>query len=423
MTSLRVGVVGAGARCTLALKAEECGGEVVAAADPSPQGARRTRERLGEDVAHVEGVCDLIDFGIDVAFVTSPDDTHEDVTCELLRAGIAVYLEKPLAITIEGADRILRTAYETRTPLYVGHNMRHMQVVRLLHDIVARGEIGEVKAIWTRHFVGHGGDFYFKDWHATREHGTGLLLQKGAHDIDVMHWIAGSATREVTAMGDLMVYGKNPDRADNSADLMTDWFDREGYPPARLTGLNPVIDVEDVSMMLMRLDSGVLASYQQCHFTPDYWRNYTVIGDEGRLENFGDTEGGVVRLFNRRSEYREHGDKEFPITGDAGGHSDADALTVAEFMRFVTSGGPTDTNPLSARDAVAAGIAATESLRSGSTPVRVPPVEERIAHYFRTHQGRAPQTAEVSPSTTAGPAHQEPGSTAGVPDTENPTGH
>ena len=39
----------------------------------------------------------------------------------------------------------------------------------------------------------------------------------------------------------------------------------------------------------MTLDNGVQASYEQCHFTPDYWRNYTVIGTEGRLENFGAT--------------------------------------------------------------------------------------------------------------------------------------
>lgn len=386
--SIRIGVIGAGARCRLAHHAEPLGGEIVVATDPSPHGARRVAERLGEDVSHVATTTEAIAHGIDVAFVTSPDDTHADITCELLKAGIPVYLEKPIAITIPDADRVLRTAYETGTRLYVGHNMRHMHVVRLMHEIIQRGEIGEVKAIWTRHFVGHGGDYYFKDWHATREHGTGLLLQKGAHDIDVMHLLAGSSTREVTAMGELMVYDKVTDRFDNSAQLMGDWFNYETYPPARQRGLNPVIDVEDISMMLMRMDSGVLASYQQCHFSPDYWRNYTVIGDEGRIENFGDSEGGVVRLFNRRSEYRDSGDKEYPIVGDAEGHGDADALTVAEFITFANEGGPTDTSPLSARDAVAAGIAATESLRSGSRPVAVPRLEDELVCYFKAHQSR-----------------------------------
>ena len=387
--TIRIGVIGAGARCRLARHAEQVGGEIVVAADPSPHGARRVKDRLGPDVAHVNSTAEVISVGVDAAFVTSPDDTHADITCELLRAGVPVYLEKPIAITIADADRVLQTAYETGTKLYVGHNMRHMHVVRLMHEIIQRGEIGEVKAIWTRHFVGHGGDYYFKDWHATREHGTGLLLQKGAHDIDVMHLLAGSATREVTAMGDLMDYGNVADRRDNSAELMGDWFDYDTYPPAKQHSLNPVIDVEDISMMLMRMDSGVLASYEQCHFSPDYWRNYTVIGDEGRIENFGDSEGGVVRLWNKRSEYRERGDKEYAIRGDAEGHGDADVLTVAEFIRFITDGGPTDTSPLSARDAVAAGIAATESLRSGSVPMAVPQVSKEVAEYFASHQQRS----------------------------------
>ena len=61
--------------------------------------------------------------------------------------------------------------------------------------------------------------------------------------------------------------------------------------------------------MNMRLDNGVLAAYQQCHFTPDYWRNYTVIGTEGRLENFGDGPGDTVRVWNTgRSGYRADAD-------------------------------------------------------------------------------------------------------------------
>lgn len=388
MSEIRIGVIGVGARSKLALHAQQFGGKITVAVDPSPQGPARLAQKLGAEIPLFHTTGEAISAGLDAAFVTSPDDTHADITCELLTAGVPVYLEKPIAITTQSADRVLQTAFETGTKLYVGHNMRHMSVVRLMYELIQKGAIGEVKAIWTRHFVGHGGDYYFKDWHATREHGTGLLLQKGAHDIDVMHWLAGSQTREVTAMGDLMVYDKITDRADNSASLMGDWFDMSVYPPAKQRGLNPVIDVEDVSMMLMRMDSGVLGSYQQCHFTPDYWRNYTVIGDEGRLENFGDSEGGVVRVWNRRSDWRADADLEFPIIGDAGGHGDADVLTVGEFMRFITEGGPTDTNPLSARDSVAAGIAATESLRNGSVPMRIPEVASEVAAYFRSHQQR-----------------------------------
>ena len=135
-------------------------------------------------------------------------------------------------------------------------------------------------------------------------------------------------------------------------------------------------------MMLMRLRNGVLASYEQCHFTPDYWRNYTVIGTHGRLENFGDGDGGSVRVWNRRTAYSERGDVEYPIVAGGSGHHDADRLTVDEFLRFVADGAPITTSPVMARDAVATGIAATLSLRAGSAPQRVHPVAPEVAAHF-----------------------------------------
>lgn len=387
--TLRIGVVGVGARADIAKHFElprlNC--RITAAADPHPDAEARLPQRLGRsDIKLTRNVTELIAEGIDAALVTSPDDTHAQVTCELLRAGIPVYVEKPLATRMNDAIEILRTAYETGTKLYVGHNMRHMDVVRSMRDLIRRGAIGEVKAIWCRHFVGNGGDYYFKDWHATREHATGLLLQKAAHDLDVMHWLADSHTTQVTAMGGLTLYDRITDRQDRSGQLLGDWFDMENWPPLSQKGLNPVVDVEDISMMLMQMESGLFASYQQCHYTPDYWRNYTVIGTEGRIENFGDYEGGHIKLWNRRHLYDPEGDARFPIKGDDKGHDDADVLTISEFVSFITDGTPTDTSPLGAWYAVAAAIAATDSLRNGSSPRDIPELDPDIVTYFTNNQ-------------------------------------
>ncbi|RRD48156.1 ROK family protein [Arachnia propionica] len=388
---LRIGVVGLGVRSQLArhVESERNRAVLVGACDPDPLAATRVEQLLGkapEDCPVLTSVRELIERGIGAAFITSPDDTHEAAAVELLEAGIPIYLEKPIATTIDGSTRILTTARESGTRMYVGHNMRHMSFVRQLRDLIRDGAIGEVQTIWCRHFVGHGGDFYFKDWHADRRRSHGLLLQKAAHDIDVMHWLADSEATEIVGMGDLMIYGANRSRTGQGGALMPEWFSLENWPPSSLTGLNPVIDVEDLSMFMMRMRSGVLASYQQCHFSPDYWRNYTVIGSRGRLENFGDGDGGVIRLWNRRGYYDPEGDEQFPIRGDRDGHDDADALTVAEFLRFIRTGAPTDTSPVSAWAAVVAGIQATESLRDGSTPRRVPSLPTDLREYFLRNQ-------------------------------------
>ncbi len=389
MEDVRLGVIGFGLRRSLAVAGHRpgAGSRVVAVCDLDEQ--IRAREAATFDAKLVTAdYRDLLDSpDVDAVIVNTPDHTHADIALDVLRAGKPVYVEKPLAITIEDCDALLAAARQTGTKLYVGHNMRHMGVVRLMRDIVARVEIGTPQTVWVRHFVGHGGDFYFKDWHADRRNTTGLLLQKAAHDLDVLHWIAGGYAQRVSALGDLMVYGDLPRRAPGEPKT-DDWYaPAANWPPRAQRDLNDVVDVEDVSMVTMRLDNGVLASYQQCHFTPDYWRNYTVIGDAGRLENFGDGPGDVVKVWNaQRSGYRESADVTYRVPDVAGTHGGADPQIVAEFCRFVRDGGVTDTSPVAARMSVAAGVQATRSLRDNGTPYDVPALDPELVDYFERGQ-------------------------------------
>jgi predicted dehydrogenase len=387
---LRFGVVGLGARSRLARHAHQPGegSRIVAVCDPV---AAQQQAALADypDAQAYGDHRELLDLKLDGVFLTTPDDLHEDPAIDFLRAGVAVFVEKPLAITTSGCDRVLQAAYETGTRLYVGHNMRHMPAVLTMRELIQAGAIGEVKAIWCRHFVGHGGDFYFKDWHADRRRTTSLLLQKGAHDIDVMHWLAGGYTTRANAMGGLTVYGGIEDRQDRSGQRFSEFVSEDNWPPLAQTGMAPVMDVEDLSMANLQLDNGVFLTYQQCHYTPDYWRNYTVIGTHGRLENFGDGPGDVVKVWNsRRSGYREDADQIVEIPDAEGGHAGADPRLVAEFIRFVRDGGATLTSAIAARAAVAAGYAATTSLRANGAPIDVPPLDPALIEYFDQGQTR-----------------------------------
>jgi predicted dehydrogenase len=381
---LRVAVIGVGQRAEIAqhIGSTDTPARLVLAVDPTEAGRARAARSFGPGVRVVARLEEAIDAGLDAAVVTTPDDTHAAIALPLLEAGIAVYLEKPMAITVADCDRLLEAAARTGTPLYVGHNMRHAAVVRQMKALIDEGAIGDVKTVWCRHFVGNGGDFYFKDWHAERARVNSLLLQKASHDLDVIHWLTGRYTRRVTALGALTVYGGVTDRRSHEGEVMPDWFSFDNWPPEEQTGLNPVIDVEDVSMMLMDLGDGVTASYEQCHFTPDYWRNYTVIGTRGRLENFGDTPGGVIRIWNRRRDWALAGDVEVPIEGEGEGHEQADVRTMAEFLRHVATGAPTAVSVIAARNAVAAGALAAESMRDGGAPRDVPQLDAGLIARF-----------------------------------------
>jgi predicted dehydrogenase len=402
---LKIGIAGFGIRGSLYEEVHHpgAGSRVTGVCDVAERGRADARAALPEALV-TSSLDELLDSGIDAVMVLAPDDQHASIAIQALEAGVAVFCEKPLATNLADADAVLETARRTGTRLYVGHNMRHVPVITMMRSIIQQGRIGDVKAVWCRHFIGNGGDYYFKDWHADRRRTTGLLLQKGAHDIDVIHWLSGGFTERVAAIGSLSVYGKIDDRRDRSDERLLDWFSTDNWPPTSLTGLNPVIDVEDISQVNMMLSNGVLASYLQCHFAPDTWRNYTVIGTEGRIENFGNGAGSEIKLWNRRHQDLAPADESFivPKLSDSG-HGGADGLLVAEFLRFVRDGGATETSPVAARQAVAAGIVATESLRGDGSALAVPPLPADLVAYF--DRGQAEEDNEGQGSGAAAEHH------------------
>lgn len=378
---LLIGVIGAGGRGRLARHAHrpDDGVRLAAGVDIVPQVLEEFRENYGPDVFVGNDYRELLEREeIRAVFITSPDFLHEEHALAALEAGKHVYLEKPMAITIEGCDRILRAAKDNGVKLYLGHNMRHMDFIKKMKQLIDSGAIGEVRTGWCRHFVAYGCDAYFKDWHAERAKSTSLLLQKAAHDIDILHYLMGAYSARVNAMGNLTVYNQITDRHDPSERGDASWH-LENWPPLSQKGLNPIVDVEDLSMMQMQLDDGNLACYQQCHYSPDAWRNYTIIGTEGRIENFGSAE---VRLWDRRCGFQEFGHARFDTTPPPGGHGGADPRIVQEFVDYVRGRAAPTTSPIAARYAVAAGCQAAHSLRNGAMPVDIPPVDADVAAYF-----------------------------------------
>lgn len=377
---IRLGSLGAGRRGTISKLAHrpEQGFELVAICDPLTDVHDDYRKTVRPDMAVFTDYRRLLDqAAVDAVFVTTPDYLHEEMAVAALQRGVAVYLEKPMAITTEGCDRILQAARESGTKLYVGHNMRFFPVIRKMKQIIDSGRIGQVEAVWCRHFVCYGGDAYFKDWHSEQRYATGLLLQKGAHDIDVIHHLAGAHTVRTIGMGKLSVYNRVQSRRRPEERISVE-FNQDNWPPLSQTGISPIVDVEDHSMILMQLANGVQASYEQCHYTPDSHRNYTVIGTAGRIENCGDystpENEAVIRIWDRRVGYLENGTESIAVPAITGSHGGADPIIIDGFLNYLRSGELAGATPIDARQAVAVGVAATHSLRNGNIPIDIPPM-------------------------------------------------
>ena len=378
MNQVRIGIIGVTGRGALWKHWHKPEGKsiVVGGADISEKALREFKEDIKDNIFITLDYKDLLKRkDIDAIVVTSPDFTHEEYAIAALKTGKHVYLEKPMAITTEGCDRILKTWKQSGKKLMVGFNMRYMRIFQTMKEIVTSGTIGEIKAVWVRHFVGSGGRWYFHDWHANRKNTTGLLLQKASHDIDMIHWISGSYTKKVAAFGGLDFYGGNkPNDLKCPECPEKDTCAERQDPKERQTKQQCVfrkeVDVEDNTVMIMELENGIKASYEQCHFTPDYFRNYTFIGTEGRMENLDDSTKVIVKT-RRSGKWKEFADRTYNIKPAEGGHGGADPVICKDFVEMILTNKKPISTPEAGRMSVATGCGATQSLRNGGKVVEI----------------------------------------------------
>ncbi|MDN3017463.1 Gfo/Idh/MocA family oxidoreductase [Paenibacillus sp. BSR1-1] len=376
METVRIGIIGAGLRSGIAKYWHNPGGKsvVVAAADVSLERLKTFQERVNEHAYITTNYKELLArTDVDAVAILSPDYLHEEHAIAALVAGKHVYCEKPLAITVEGCDRIIEQAEKSGKHLMVGFNMRYMSMYQTMKEIIDSGVIGDLKAVWVRHFVGLGGYYYYHDWHGTAKNTTSLLLQKGSHDLDVIHWITGKYTKRVSAFGSLDYYGG--DKPNHL--ICPDCELKDTCPEASLHTLTQCtfreeIDVEDNNMLIMELEGGIKASYLQCHFTPDYSRNYTFIGTKGRIEN-DDVNGKVYVKTRKSNSWNEFSDITYDMKKEQGSHGGADPKITNDFVNLVLYNKQPLTSPIAGRMSVAVGCAATESIRSGGKVVEISP--------------------------------------------------
>jgi predicted dehydrogenase len=188
---LRFGVIGCGAvteRYHLPSLQASPDIELVAFADTSPARAASVAARAGTGRAAADHR-ELIG-AIDVALVAVPNAWHEPIASDLLRAGIHVLVEKPMARTTAECDRMLAAASEGDTVLAVGHDFRQFPVARFARDFFAAGLLGPIQRVDLRQSAG-GRWPYASTAVLSPSAGGGVLLDFGVHLFDLMLWWLG----------------------------------------------------------------------------------------------------------------------------------------------------------------------------------------------------------------------------------------
>lgn len=191
-SKLRLAVVGCGAVATIHHLPAIAVSERVEAAvlvDADSGRARSLADRFG-----VPGVAtDFNDLPgkVDAAIVALPNSLHAPVSIELLRRGVHVLVEKPMAMNVRECDEMIAAASEGRAVLAVGLDFRFFDSSLLVRNLLKEGLLGEI-----RRFAMHQGviprwpfatDFLLKKEMA----GGGVLADFGVHVLDLLLWWLG----------------------------------------------------------------------------------------------------------------------------------------------------------------------------------------------------------------------------------------
>ncbi len=201
-------------------------------------------------IAYADYESMLADDTLDAVCICTPNGYHAANALQALNAGKHVVLEKPMAITVADADRIIDACERTKKQVTVISQLRFSEDVKRVKELVADGAFGKLAfcnlsmKYWRDPaYYANGG------WKGTKQlDGGGALMNQGVHGVDLLLYIAGDAT---------VVSAKTQTVFHN-------------------------IDVEDTAIALLEFENGCYGTLEAstCAY-PGFERKIEIYGSEG----------------------------------------------------------------------------------------------------------------------------------------------
>jgi len=373
-----VGVVGFGGRGRFFSRvfSQHPASRLVAIAEPGDQRRAQAKEAYPEAKAFASLDEMLASDEVDVVVIASADPAHYENTLQALKARKHILLEKPMAQTVEQCDDLVRTwrTHASDRVSMVGFELRHCTLFTRMRELLDDGVIGNVIMGQGIDNVSVGDKYFYHNMYSRRSFVRSLLLQKGVHTIDLVNWFMGARPVRVYAVGGLNVFGGDEpedkrcsscDEADTCPHVLRDAQEKGVLD---FCVFSQAVDVDDNSAVIIEYDNNTRAVYTECHFTPEYTREFTFIGDKGKMTAFFDNPGNFwIRVEKRfTNEVQEY----YPKAGP-GGHGGGDVGIIEEFVECVKTGRQPVHSIVMARDSTAIAAAATDSIELGM-PVDIP---------------------------------------------------
>ncbi len=214
-TKIRIAYIGTGHRAwgLIAIMRRIPGCEIVAVADPTPQFRDRGATLAGPQAKAYNDYQTMLaeQKDIDAVVVATPGALHAKPVIAALGRGLHVLCEKPMATTIEDANRMIAAADKAGKILQVDQQYRLRGDYSKLKEVVTAGEIGPVKFVTSYLHRGDWNPASWKTphpktgvptvWRYLKSMTGGSMMEDGVHELDVLHWIVNAPVDRVYAAG------------------------------------------------------------------------------------------------------------------------------------------------------------------------------------------------------------------------------
>ena len=217
-------------------------------------------ESRAKDVGTAAGVPWYTDYATmlreaacEVVTVATPSGLHPAHGVAAAKAGKHVICEKPMAISLAGADALVRACDEAKVQLFVVKQNRLNPPVQLLKKAIDKGRFGRIYVANTTVWWTRPQEYYDQaPWRGTWEFDGGAILNQASHYVDLMQWLVGPVESVM----------------------------------AKTSTLSRKIEAEDTGMAVIKFRSGALGSIQVTMLT--YPKNLegsiTILGEKGTVK-------------------------------------------------------------------------------------------------------------------------------------------
>lgn len=206
---LNAGIIGLGgvSEAHLSVYPQVAGIKVVAASEP--------RQQRLDEMSALHGFRAYSDYhamldkeDLDIACVLVPASLHRQVTQACAEAGVHVFCEKPIAITLADAQQMVAVCEQHGVKFFYGASYRFLPAIQKAREIISSGSIGKIVLMTENALGGSGTEGHvplsFAHYPKGGPGGSGMgLVDHGVHMIDLFPWLIGSEIVKISGRGNI----------------------------------------------------------------------------------------------------------------------------------------------------------------------------------------------------------------------------